>query len=134
MKKFVLILGLPLCSLAANAENTAAPSFRVVQLKMPQTAAEFYGQVVIDSGAAFGCERGEIVKTCDTNTNVNGAKKGFFGRSLVLGTAVSHAFLGLKITTKCTAVEVTDFGGIAGCAYQACVGYAKPVAMVCMKK
>ncbi len=123
---------------ASFRSEEAVMGYRKINLTMPQTLGEALGgrtyKSLSASGIGQGCYPDEVVVTCDANVSLNMPKRGFWGSKLVLGPAVNKALLGIKMTTKCVAKLEITAGGIEGCVYEACLGYKKPIVMVCMAK
>jgi hypothetical protein len=122
--------------LMAFLSATPASADTKVRIRMPQTFTEAIGMRTYQNrGPAFACNVGERVKTCDANTAASMPKPRFIGGSsyIVLGKATNKALLGLKMTTQCTGTEVNDFARF-GCVYEGCLGYKKPIVMVCGPK
>lgn len=136
----VLSLGFALPA-TAFAEEVVASKYRKVPIKLPQTYREAlgtrtYGPGNFDgAGYGFGCDRGEVVKTCDANTSSNMPKGTvWLSGKLVLGPAINTALFGIKRKTECTASLAIDRSGLSGCVYESCLGYKKTVVMVCVPK
>jgi hypothetical protein len=126
----------------ATVQQVQKPSvakFNYIQVTLPKTLGELLGSARhfkngFQDGIGFACDQGEVVKTCDANSAAAMPKEGMWGSRIVLGKATNTALLGIKITTKCTASKANDMSGIVGCVYEACLGYSKPITMVCMKQ
>jgi hypothetical protein len=137
----VFLIGTTLISEVALAAGTDAHKYRKVSIKLPQTfkdtlTTEHYGTGNMDgANYGFGCDQGEAVKTCDANTSMDETKvETWVGAKTVLGPATNTALFGIKRKTICTVTEIKDSSGIEGCLYESCLGYKKPVVMVCMSK
>jgi hypothetical protein len=119
-----------------QVQISAALNLRQISIKMPQS----YGQIIGASnryrqGIGYGCEPGEVVKTCDANISAVMPPSDFlWGSKMVLGTASNPALLGIRIKTKCTARVERDNSSRFGCVYEGCFGYSKSITMVCMKQ
>jgi hypothetical protein len=128
----VFLLGISLLLTSAKADESATNGFRQVRLKMPQTMSEILGlKMYQNRGFGFSCNPGEIVKTCDAETSLSMPKAKMFGNStLVIGPATNTALLGMKVKTSCKGWLAYD----NACVYEGCVGYKKPILMVCVPK
>jgi hypothetical protein len=137
----VFVIGLTSVSEMAFARGTTAPRLRKVVIKLPQTYKETligprYGEGSWDGPSfGYGCEQGEAVRTCDSNTSQDNDKnETAVGAKTVLGPASNTTLFGIKRKTICAAVEIKDSSGIEGCLFEGCVSYKKPVVMVCVPK
>jgi hypothetical protein len=135
------VASLVVFSLGSYAQEADAPVYRKVAVVLPQNFKELLGARRYGpgdlNGATFGygCNRGEEVKTCDLNTSTSMPKGStFFSGKLKLGPASNTAFLGIKRKSTCTATVTSDFSGVKGCVYAGCLGYKKPVTMLCMAR
>jgi hypothetical protein len=137
----LVIASAVLMSRGASAENSTAQSYRKVSIKFPQGFKEAlnaprYGAGDLDGASyGYGCERNEVVKTCDANTSMSAPKGNvLFSGKLTLGPANNTMLFGIKRKSVCTATITTDPSGTKGCVYYGCLGYKKPVTMICMLK
>lgn len=128
-------------SFEASADSSAARNFRKVSIKLPQgfkeaLGAPRYGGGDLDGATyGYGCERNEVVKTCDANTSLSMPRGNvLFSGKLTLGPADNTMLFGIKRKSVCTATITTDPSGTKGCVYSGCLGYKKPVTMLCMSK
>ena len=147
LKKFafaivsVFLMGTAFFTEVALGAGTNAHKYRKVPIKLPQTFKESltgprYGTGNMDgANYGYGCNQGEAVQTCDANTSIDEAKvETWVGAKSVLGPATNTALFGIKRKSMCTATEIKDTSGIEGCLYEGCLGYKKPVVMVCISK
>jgi hypothetical protein len=133
-----LLIGVAFLSIVAiptSTESYASSKFRKVHLNMPKTLKEVFGTTLYNNiGPGYGCHGSEVVQTCDAHTSMSMPEEGFWGSKLKLGSAANSAVLGIKVKTTCIAHMVRDSRGTPGCAYEGCVGYDKPITMVCKQK
>jgi hypothetical protein len=137
---FIVSMSLLAVQVMAEHSGSAKPT-RKISIKLPQTykdalTTRTFGPGNLDGAVyGYGCDRGEVVLTCDANTSLN-MPKGSVWRSgkLVLGPASNTALFGIKRKTMCKAMVVADNGGRSGCAYESCLGFKKSVLMVCVPK
>jgi hypothetical protein len=133
----VIVSGLIVIAFASTtafAGGSNATKYRKVPVKLPQgyvdtLGASQYGTGNLVDGASygFGCNPGEVVQTCDANTSITMPD----ALALYLGPAVNTVLFGAKRKSDCTAMAGTDRSGISGCIYEGCLGYKKPVMMLC---
>ena len=131
----IVLALLPIVAIPTSTESYADSKFRKLHLIMPKTLKEVFGTTLYSNiGPGYGCDGGEVVQTCDAHTSLSMPEEGFWGSKLKLGPAANSAVLGIKVKTTCIAHMVRDSRGISGCAYEGCVGYNKPITMVCKQK
>jgi hypothetical protein len=137
----VFAVGMSGVSGLTRAEGAAAHNPRKVTIKLPQSFKETitapkYGTGNMDgANYGYGCGPGEAVRTCDANTDIDNSKnETWLNAETVLGPATNTALFGIKRKSICSATEIKDPSGIEGCLYSGCLGYKKPVVMVCVSK
>ena len=122
-----------LASTTAFAAGSNVSKYRKVPIRLPQGLIDGLGTTQYGAGTrdgasfGFGCNPGEVVQTCDANTSITMPD----ALALDLGPAVNTALFGIKRKSECTAMVDKDQSGITGCVYEGCLGYKKPVVMLC---